>query len=115
MLTETSEKFEDFSYLAHAIRIGYEIEICYNNRLYSIIGDLHGYDKSDSNHYWYFIDDALDYRTAIQTYKGVYRVCRTSESEELIAWLKDFVINGKTIEEIFDQKLFDWTNLPPDL
>ena len=79
-----------FYELADFLRHGREIEFAYQNRQYSI-----------TNHsgFWYLCDDTS--HILLKT------LCRFEETETLIANIAVSVIDGLTIQQIFDNQLYD--------
>lgn len=83
-----------FCDLADYLKQGREIEFVYNGRMYSI-----------TNHsgFWYLCDDTdhilLD------------KVCRFDEKEILVSKIAETMIDGRTITEIFDERLYDTEGL----
>lgn len=78
-----------FADLADYLQHGREIEFAYNGRQYSI-----------TNHsgFWYLCDDTD--HILLDT------LCRFEETELLVSRIAIFTINGLTVQEIFDQKLY---------
>ena len=83
-----------FYNLADFLRHGREIEFAYNGRQYSI-----------TNHsgFWYLCDDTD--HILLDT------LSRFEEKELLVSRIAVFTINGLTIQEIFDQKLYSEDSL----
>ena len=83
-----------FYNLADFLRNGREIEFAYNGRQYSI-----------TNHsgFWYLCDDTD--HILLDT------LSRFEEKELLVSRIAVFTINGLTIQEIFDQKLYSEDSL----
>ena len=79
----------NFADLADYLKHGREIEFAYNGRQYSI-----------TNHsgFWYLCDDTD--HILLDT------VCRFEEKDLLVSRIKIFSIEGLTIQEIFDRKLY---------
>lgn len=75
--------------LADYLKHGREIEFAYNGRQYSI-----------TNHsgFWYLCDDTD--HILLDT------LSRFEEKELLVSRIAMFIINGLTVQEIFDQKLY---------
>ena len=75
--------------LADYLKHGREIEFAYNGRQYSI-----------TNHsgFWYLCDDTD--HILLDT------LCRFEEKELLVSRIVIFTIDGLTIQEIFDRKLY---------
>lgn len=80
----------DFAQLAEYLRYGREIEFMYRARQYSI-----------TNHsgYWYLCDDTD--HVLLET------LCRFEEKERLAAKTAAFRIEGMTLAEIFDGRLYE--------
>lgn len=78
-----------FADLADYLKHGREIEFVYNGRQYSI-----------TNHsgFWYLCDDTDD--ILLDT------LCRFEEKDLLVLRIAMFTIDGLTIQEIFDWKLY---------
>lgn len=78
-----------FADLADYLKHGREIEFVYNGRQYSI-----------TNHsgFWYLCDDTDD--ILLDT------LCRFEEKDLLVSRIAMFTIDGLTIQEIFDWKLY---------
>ena len=78
-----------FADLADYLKNGREIEFAYNGRQYSI-----------TNHsgFWYLCDDTD--HILLDT------LCRFEEKELLVSRIVIFTIDGLTIQEIFDRKLY---------
>ena len=78
-----------FADLADYLQHGREIEFAYHGRQYSI-----------TNHsgFWYLCDDTD--HILLDT------VCRFEEKGRLVSRIAIFVIDGLTVLEIFDQKLY---------
>ena len=83
-----------FADLADYLKHGREIEFAYNSRQYSI-----------TNHsgFWYLCDDTD--HILLDT------LSRFEEKELLVSRIAVFTINGLTIQEIFDQKLYSEDSL----
>ena len=83
-----------FADLADFLKHGIEIEFAYNGRQYSI-----------TNHsgFWYLCDDTD--HILLDT------LSRFEEKELLVSRIAVFTINGLTIQEIFDQKLYSEDSL----
>ena len=83
-----------FADLADYLKHGREIEFAYNGRQYSI-----------TNHsgFWYLCDDTD--HILLDTFS------RFEEKELLVSRIAVFTINGLTIQEIFDQKLYSEDSL----
>ena len=83
-----------FSVLTDYLKHGREIEFAYNGRQYSI-----------TNHsgFWYLCDDTD--HILLDT------LSRFEEKELLVSRIAVFTINGLTIQEIFDQKLYSEDSL----
>ena len=83
-----------FADLADYLKHGREIEFAYNSRQYSI-----------TNHsgFWYLCDDTD--HILLDT------LSRFEEKELLESRIAVFTINGLTIQEIFDQKLYSEDSL----
>ena len=83
-----------FNDLAEYLRHGREIEFAYKGRQYSI-----------TNHsgYWYLCDDAD--HILLET------VCRFEEKETLVSKVAIAVIDGLTIQQIFDKQVYDTEKL----
>ena len=83
-----------FADLADYLKHGREIEFAYNGRQYSI-----------TNHsgFWYLSDDTD--HILLDT------LSRIEEKELLVLRIAVFTINGLTIQEIFDQKLYSEDSL----
>ena len=83
-----------FHDLADYLRHGREIEFSYKGRLYSI-----------TNHsgFWYLCDDTD--HILLET------LCRFEEKEILVSRVSVFVIDGRTIQQIFDSELYDTAGL----
>ena len=83
-----------FADLADYLKHGREIEFAYNGRQYSI-----------TNHsgFWYLCDDTD--HILLDT------LSRFEEKELLVSRIAVFTINGLTIQEIFDQKLYSEDSL----
>ena len=75
--------------LAYYLKHGREIEFAYNGRQYSI-----------TNHsgFWYLCDDTD--HILLDT------LSRFEEKELLVSRIAMFIIDGLTVQEIFDQKLY---------
>lgn len=75
--------------LAYYLKHGREIEFAYHGRQYSI-----------TNHsgFWYLCDDTD--HILLDT------LSRFEEKELLVSRIAMFIINGLTVQEIFDQKLY---------
>ena len=84
----------NFADLAEYLKHGREIEFAYNSRQYSI-----------TNHsgFWYLCDDT-DHILLVT-------LSRFEEKELLVSRIAVFTINGLTIQEIFDQKLYSEDSL----
>ena len=84
----------NFADLADYLKHGREIEFAYNGRQYSI-----------TNHsgFWYLCDDTD--HILLDT------LSRFEEKELLVSRIAVFTINGLTIQEIFDQKLYSEDSL----
>lgn len=78
-----------FSDLADYLKHGREIEFAFNDRQYSI-----------TNHsgFWYLCDDAD--HILLDT------LSRFEEKELLVSRIAMFTIDGLTVQEIFDQKMY---------
>jgi len=83
-----------FRDLADCLRHGREIEFSYKGRQYSI-----------TNHsgLWHLCDDTD--HILLET------VCRFEEKEILVSRVSVFVIDGRTIQQIFDSELYDTAGL----
>ena len=83
-----------FYNLADFLRHGREIEFAYNGRQYSI-----------TNHsgFWYLCDDTD--HILLDT------LCRFEEKERLVSRIAMFIIDGLTIQEIFNKKLYSEDSL----
>ena len=83
-----------FADLADYLKHGREIEFAYNSRQYSI-----------TNHsgFWYLCDDTD--HILLDT------LSQFKEKELLVSRIAVFTINGLTIQEIFDQKLYSEDSL----
>ena len=83
-----------FADLADYLKNGREIEFAFNDRQYSI-----------TNHsgFWYLCDDTD--HILLDT------LSRFEEKELLVSRIAVFTINGLTIQEIFDQKLYSEDSL----
>ena len=83
-----------FSELADYLKHGREIEFAYQRRQYSI-----------TNHsgYWYLCDDTE--HICLDT------LCRFEDKEALVPKVAGFVLDNRTIEEIFDRQLYDADSL----
>ena len=79
-----------FYNLADYLKQGREIEFSYVGRQYSI-----------TNHsgFWYLCDDTDN--LLLDT------VCGFAEKDILVSKIAEYVINGVTIQEIFDRKLYE--------
>ena len=86
----------NFDALADYLKHGREIEFAYNRRRYSI-----------TNHsgFWYLCDDTD--HILLDT------LCRFDEKDLLVSRIAMFTINGISIKEIFDRKLYaeDWLDI----
>ena len=86
----------NFDGLADYLKHGREIEFTYNGRRYSI-----------TNHsgFWYLCDDTD--HILLDT------LCRFDEKDLLVSRIAMFTIDGLTIQEIFDGKLYseDWLDI----
>ena len=78
-----------FADLADYLQHGREIEFAYHGRQYSI-----------TNHsgFWYLCDDTD--HILLDT------LCRFEEKELLVSRIAIFTINGLTVQDLFDQKLY---------
>ena len=76
-----------FADLADYLKHGREIEFAYNGRQYSI-----------TNHsgFWYLCDDTDDILLGI--------LCRFEEKDLLVSRVATYVLDGLTIQEIFDRQ-----------
>lgn len=83
-----------FADLADYLRHGREIEFVYQGREYSI-----------TNHsgFWYLCDDTD--HILLET------LCRFDEKEILVAKTAEYIIDGVTIQQIFDNQSYDVNGL----
>lgn len=79
-----------FKELADYLMHGREIEFVYNDRAYSI-----------TNHsgFWYLCDDT--------EHICLGTLCRFEEKAVLVSKVEDFILDDRTIAEIFDGQLYD--------
>ena len=78
-----------FADLADYLKHGREIEFAYNGGQYSI---------TNHSRFWYLCDDTD--HILLDT------LSRFEEKERLISRIAMFIIDGLTVQEIFDQKLY---------
>ena len=83
-----------FNDLADYLRHGREIEFAYKDRQYSI-----------TNHsgFWHLCDDTD--HILLET------VCRFEDKETLVSRIANIVIDGLTIQQVFDKQVYDTEKL----
>ena len=83
-----------FKDVADYLRHGREIEFAYKGKQYSI-----------TNHsgFWYLCDDTEHILLDI--------VCRFEEKDILVSKIAAIIIEGKTIQQIFDEQVYDEEHL----
>lgn len=83
-----------FNDLADFLQHGREVEFTYKDRQYSI-----------TNHsgFWYLCDDTGHF--LLET------ICHVSEGELLVSKIANTMIDGLTIQQIFDRQLYDHKQL----